>query len=93
MRRVRENLERLVVELPRVGYAFACPERVLEPPPGDVREQLERLEARVGPVPLAFAVFWELVGSVDLSGSHPDWPHELLDPLMFEASADFFLDT
>ena len=93
MRRVRENLERLVVELPRVGYVFANPDRVLGPPPTDVGGQVARLEARLGPVPLAFAVFWELVGTVDLSGSHPDWPHELLDPLMFEASADFFLDT
>jgi hypothetical protein len=44
-------------------------------------------------LPLAFRMFMETVGSVELSGKHRDWPHRLLDPLMFEASADYYVDT
>jgi hypothetical protein len=91
MDRVRRNVERLAVGLPAIGYRFAHPDRVLVAPHAGVGAEIDRLEAEIGPVPLAFRVFWELVGAVDLSGEHPDWPHEVLDPLMFEASADHYL--
>jgi len=93
MARVRRNIERLREELPRIGYRFSRPQRVLVPPPPDVTEQIDRTEATIGAVPLAFRVFWESIGSVDLSGEHPDWPSGRLDPLMFEASADYYVDT
>jgi hypothetical protein len=91
--RVRRNLERLRDGLPAIGYRFARPERVLVAPPADVAEQIARVETVIGTLPLAFRVFWETVGAVDLSGEHPNWPHGLLDPLMFEMSADYAVET
>ena len=93
MQRVRENVERLRGGLPEIGYRFARPDAVLVPPAPDAVAQLDRLEAAVGAIPLALRVFCEVVGTVDLSGSHPEWPHELLDPLMVEVSVDYTLDT
>jgi hypothetical protein len=34
-----------------------------------------------------------LVGTGRSLGRAPDWPHGLLDPLMFESSVDYHLDT
>ena len=32
------------------------------------------MERRVGPLPLTLCAWYEIVGSVDFTGSHPDWP-------------------
>jgi hypothetical protein len=93
MRRVRDNVAGLERALPEIGYRFANPDAVLVAPRADAAAEIDRLEAVVGPVPLAFRVFCEVVGSVDLSGEHPDWQQRLLDPLMFDASVDYCLDT
>ena len=93
MRRVRDNVETLREELPAIGYRFSNPDAVRVPPRSGTAADMDRLEQAVGPVPLAFRVFCEVVGSVDLSGAHPRWPHALLDPLMFDASVDLSLDT
>jgi hypothetical protein len=93
MGRIARNLARLRDGLPAIGYRFARPEQVLVPPPADVAEQIGRVESTVGPLPLGFRAFWETVGAVDLSGEHPDWPHDLLDPLMYEMSADYTVET
>jgi hypothetical protein len=93
MARIGRNLVRLRDALPEIGYRFEHPGQVLVGPPGDVDEQIARVESVVGPLPLAVAAFWRTIGSVDLSGEHPDWPHRLLDPLMFELSADYAVDT
>jgi hypothetical protein len=93
MRRVRANVARLREGLPAIGYEFANPDGVLVDPTDDVRAELDRLEAATGPIPLAVRVFCEVVGSVDLSGEHPEWPHQLLDPLMFETSVDYWIDS
>lgn len=93
MARVGRNLERLRDRLPELGYRFERPDRVLVTPPDDVAVQIARVESVIGALPLAVAAFWRNVGSVDFAGEHPDWPHELLDPLMFELSADYAVDT
>ena len=93
MRRVRDNVERLRDALPAVGYRFRNPEQVLVSPAPGISADLDRLEAEVGALPLAFRVFCEVVGTVDLSGEHPRWPHELLDPLIVDASVDYYLET
>lgn len=53
-------------------------------PDPTVAEAIHRLESVVGPVPLALKLFWSHVGSVDLTGSHPEWPEpsEYLDQLI-----------
>jgi hypothetical protein len=90
---VRDNVERLRAGLPAIGYRFRDSDAVRIPPPAGIAADMDRLEDTIGPVPLAFRVFCEVVGSVDLSGAHPKWAHTLLDPLMFEASVDYYLDT
>lgn len=92
MARVRRNIERLRDGLPALGYRFKDPGRVLVSIP-DAREQVARVEAVMGPMPLALAVFWEMVGDVDLNGHHDSWPQELLDPLMVGLDADYFIAT
>src|SRR6185295_5560194 len=38
-------------------------------------------EEEAGPLPLSLVAFWEVVGSVDFVGMHPEWPNGL-DPLV-----------
>ena len=71
MTRVRANLERIVARLGEMGYRFADPDRALEAPDAAVVARLDRLEAALGPVPIALRAFYETVGSVNLMGSHP----------------------
>src|SRR5439155_15875908 len=71
MGRVRHNLELLVERLRALGYEFAEPQQVLTPPDEELLGTLRALEAKAGPLPLALRVFYEMVGSVNLMGSHP----------------------
>jgi hypothetical protein len=93
MRRVRRNVERLRSGLPQLGFIFANPEAVLTPPSANVIEEIIHVERVLGPLPLSARAFWTTVGSVDLSGTHRDWPHRLLDPLMVEFDADYAIAT
>jgi hypothetical protein len=90
MRRVNRNCERIVSRLRASGYRFGMypdgssgyySEGPLLPPSKSLHADVAALEARVGPLPLSLAAFWENVGSVDLVGMHPGWPG-LLDPLV-----------
>ena len=53
------------------------------------------MERRVGPLPLSLCAWYEIVGSVDFTGSHPDWPEDLTggypDPL-FISPAGYALE-
>jgi hypothetical protein len=91
MRRVRANVERLVELLPRHGFQFYEPDVVHVPPAPDVRDQLAEVERVVGPLPLALRCWYELVGQVNLSGSHPDWDFEFTDGLVVEAPVEYLL--
>ena len=93
MSRVKRNLERLREGLPDLGYRFTDPAATLVGPPDSALDDVARVEAVIGPLPLAVRTFWEVVGSVDFSGAHPQWPHRLLDPLMVDFDADYILDT
>jgi hypothetical protein len=90
MNRVRENIESLVRGLEKHRFVFGqypdgeeVPgyEAPLVPPPDDVDERIVEIERLAGgPIPLSLAGFWRHVGSVNLVGSHADWP-ENTDPL------------
>jgi hypothetical protein len=41
------------------------------PPPGNTAKLLAKLEKKAGTIPLSLRVFYEVVGAVDLLGSHP----------------------
>jgi hypothetical protein len=91
LRGIRESLSSIVTHLVHEGFDFVG--TPLSPPPRRFATQLRALERRVGPVPLALARFWAIVGSVDLRGNHPRWSkrtyvergddsHWLADPLV-----------
>jgi hypothetical protein len=75
MRRARTNVEALVARLQASGYRFANPDQVHVGPDADLAEQLNRFERLGFHVPLSLRTWWEEVGTVNLMGTHPDWPH------------------
>ncbi len=91
MRRARTNVERLTELLPRHGFRFDEPDVVHVPPATDVRDQLDHVEATIGPLPLALRCWYEFVGQVNLAGSHPDWDFEFTDALVVEAPLEYLL--
>jgi hypothetical protein len=64
----------LVERLRAVGYIFERPDEVFPGPDRAAPNIIRRVESTVGEVPLALKLFWTRVGSVDLTGSHPEWP-------------------
>ena len=92
MRRARHNVELLVEELPRLGYVFEHPDTAHVPPPDGLAERLDELETTIGVMPLALRAWFEQVGTVDLVGTHPDWPHPKPDPLQVEGEVDYWRD-
>ena len=42
-------------------------------PLSDTRKRIEAFEAEFGRLPLTLRMFWEIVGSVNLVGHHPNW--------------------
>ena len=90
MRRVRANVETLVAELVERGYRFDSPSPH-DPPADDVAAQLDELEARMGPMPLALRGWFEHVGRVDLTGRFRGWSYRYTDPLVVDAPIDLIL--
>jgi hypothetical protein len=97
MRRVKENIARLIPRLHSFGFAFAFQpdpskrltawwgdsEPVYELPRANTSTVMDEAERDVGPVPLSVRAWYEVVGAVNLIGSHPDWPDiEVIDPLV-----------
>jgi hypothetical protein len=52
---------------------------------------LDRLEARIGDLPLALRAWFEEVGQASLVGSHPDWRYDYPDPLEVRAPTEYIL--
>ncbi len=52
------------------------------PPVDNTKFVLDFMEAETGPWPLSLRAWYEVVGSVDLTGFHPDWPEVYTDPLV-----------
>lgn len=90
MRRVRSNLETLVDGLAALGWQFAVTDPLSDPPP-DIASELDRVEAKCGPLPLALKGFAEVVGSVDLVGTLSGWDEPVPDPLVVEITPDYWL--
>jgi hypothetical protein len=88
MRRCRENIERLFSRLRIMGYEFKFPDEAFVPPVESVFEQIAAIEDHVGPIPLSLCAWYEVVGSVNFMGSHPQWRghHVYPDPLVVSPS-------
>ena len=74
MRLVRRNVITLLDRLDATGYRFACPGEAYVPPHDNPRELLDALEEEEIFVPIAMQAWIEIVGGVNLMGSHPEWP-------------------
>ena len=93
MRRARANVVTLVAELQTGGYRFQDAEGrpPFEPSAPDIVRQLDDLERRIGPMPMALRSWYELVGRVNLVGSFPDWDYDYTDALVVDAPVDYVL--
>jgi hypothetical protein len=70
MRRVELNVREVMTRLHSIGYRFAYPDGVHDPPGRSVHRQIERLEKKTGALPLALRAFYEVVGMVNWMGEH-----------------------
>lgn len=91
MERVRRNLTLLVDWLQKRGFQFGMYpdgemldyyQGPLLPPDRAIQRKIARLKRLAGPIPLSIRMFWEIVGSVDLTGTLSDWPDGEFDPLI-----------
>jgi hypothetical protein len=73
VQRLPARLRDLVRVLGDIGYQFTRPDEILPGPSPRVGAEIQELERLVGPVPLALAEFYRVVGSIDLTGAHLDW--------------------
>ena len=75
-----------------MDYRFAAEaESIYHPPDDDVATHLDELEVVVGSMPIALRAWFEIVGNVDLTGSHPAWSFEYADPLVVNAPSEYVL--
>lgn len=95
MRRVRRNAEHLERSLRRLGYEFraerpgqAWPSEVLRPVDPDSEAKLDRIERRIGPMPLSVKAFFIEVGGIAFNGRLPGWTVRYADPLEVYTSLD-----
>ena len=102
MRRVRQNIERLLTGLTEQGYDFAknrdgSPRQWRsEPhsfPTPDTSDIIGEIEAIAGRLPLSLFAFWETVGGIDLTGYFPgqSWP-QAYGPLQVWQAKDFLTE-
>jgi hypothetical protein len=88
MRHVRANVERLHAALLEDGYRFDRPDDALVAPAADAHDRLDQVERVVGPLPLSLRGWFEVVGSVNFVGVHPEWDFEYADPLVVDCPID-----
>jgi len=92
MERVQINVERIVERLKDLNYEFTYPSEIYFPPAPDIAHKLEELEKLAGPIPLSVRFFYQMIGSVNLTGRHISFfPEDYPDPLVIEPFA-YFLD-
>jgi hypothetical protein len=70
MRRVAANVDTVIRRLGSMGYRFRMPKGAHVPPGPQTDRFLKQLDDVAGPAPLSLAAFYEIVGSVDLTGYH-----------------------
>jgi hypothetical protein len=69
MTRVRHNVALVAERLRAAGYAFSDPGASHVQPSGRDHEMIAEIEAKIGPLPLSFRAFHEVVGSVNFCQS------------------------
>lgn len=71
MARARRNIELLIPRLQTIGYQFAFPDSIWVPPGPATLQWLDDFEQQYGQLPLVVRAWLEVVGKVNLMGSHP----------------------
>jgi hypothetical protein len=72
MQRARHNVALLVERLPQLGYRFnPLGLEVWQQPNPELTQMLDQIEQTYGPVPLTVRMWFDIVGSVTLTGAHP----------------------
>lgn len=96
MVRVRHNVELLYQRLVEIGYEFDSQAKYgrmpFEPPASDVMEELERIEGKIGALPMSVRAFCENVGSVRFTGKHPSINCEYPDAFYVDLLATIWDD-
>ncbi|MEJ2013412.1 MAG: hypothetical protein P8X64_14455 [Anaerolineales bacterium] len=70
MTRAKQNIEILIERLRTLDYHFLSPQEIWITPDPDTIMALDALEAQYGLLPLSLRMWYEVVGSVCLMGSH-----------------------
>lgn len=70
---IEKRISALVIYLKKCGYVFSNDSKVMPGPEHGTREAILEIETKVGACPESLKEFWEQIGSVDISGHHPDW--------------------
>lgn len=83
----RQNVEILLDRLITSGYRFASRNPYV-PPAEDVSSALQQLSAAGVYFPIALEAWLTEVGSLDLRGSHPDWPRSAYGGICDDESRD-----
>ncbi len=92
MRRCRTNVKRIIRRLTELDYPFQYPDQAYTAPDLNILKQIEEIEANVGPIPLALAAWYEIVGAVNLIPDfESDWNDGYPDPLVIYPS-DYILN-
>jgi hypothetical protein len=92
MERVQINVERIIDRLKSIQYEFTYPSEVYFPPTGDISQKLKDLAKLAGSIPLSVQFFYQMIGSVNLTGRHSSFfPEDYPDPLVIEPFP-YFLD-
>ncbi len=71
MARARHNVEVLIERLHALEYHFLYPEKIWITPDSDTIPALNAFEDQYGMLPLSIRMWYEVVGSLSLMGSHP----------------------
>jgi hypothetical protein len=85
MENILHNAKQLHSNLSVLGFQFTHPEMVIGRPDPELAEKLQPIEKQFMHIPRALRIFYEVIGSLDFSGSHPEWNGcEYPDPLFVD---------
>ena len=73
MRRARTNVEAITAKLKAANYRFDNPDSAWRPATPQDAKDVWAIVSKAGPMPLSLRAWYEIVGSVDWNGTHPDW--------------------
>src|SRR5262245_19406622 len=82
MRRARSNVETIYLRLKAAKYKFEHPDWAWIPATRQDAECVREIESLVGPMPLSLRAWYEVVGSVWWTGTHPEWRTDDTDALV-----------